>query len=322
MAAAEFFKAQLLKAGAVKAEIHETAGHPIVYGETTIDANKPTVLVYGHYDVQPPEPLDKWTNPPFEPTIREGKIYARGASDDKGQAYIHIKALEVLKAQSDDLPCNIKFLFEGEEEIGSGNLTPFVQAHADMLACDVVTISDTGMIANDVPSICTGLRGIGGLEITLTGPARDLHSGIYGGAVANPLHDLSKMIGKLHDYQGRITIPNFYDDVIELSDEERATIAKRPFDLEEYKQDLDIVAVFGEQGYSTIERTGIRPTVEVNGLWGGYTGVGHKTVLPSQAHAKLTMRLVPGQDHTKVNDMLADHLKNCLLYTSPSPRDS
>lgn len=306
--AAEFFKNALLEAGAVKAEIHETEGHPIVYGETEIDPNKKTILVYGHYDVQPADPLELWTTPAFEPEIRDGKIYARGSSDDKGQAYIHVKAFEALMAQG-ELPCNIKFLFEGEEEVGSINLTPFVEKNMQMLACDVALISDTGIIAPDVPSICTGLRGLGELEITLTGPARDLHSGIYGGAVANPLHELATMISKLHDDEGRVTIPSFYDGVIELSADERTALARKPFDLDEYKSEIGIKQEFGEVGYSTIERTGIRPTLEVNGMWGGYIGEGGKTVLPSKAQAKFTMRLVPGQDHTRMNNLLADHLR-------------
>lgn len=307
--AANFFKESLLKAGAVKVDIYPTKGHPIVYGETAIDPAKKTILVYGHYDVQPADPLNLWTTPAFEPTIRDGKIYARGSSDDKGQAYIHVKAFEALTAQG-ELPCNIKFLFEGEEEVGSVNLTPFVERYKERLSCDVALISDTAIIAPDVPSVCTGLRGLGELEITLTGPKRDLHSGIYGGAVANPLHELASLIAKLHDEKGRVTIPGFYDGVVELSSVERQALAEKPFDLEEYKKDLGIKEVFGEEGYSTIERTGIRPTLEVNGMWGGYIGEGGKTVLPSKAHAKFTMRLVPGQDHTKVNDMLADHLES------------
>ena len=311
---AEFYKDAILKAGAVKAEIFETAGHPIVYGETALDPAKKTILIYGHYDVQPADPLELWTTPPFEPQIREGKIFARGADDDKGQGYIHTKAVETLSALG-DLPCNVKFLYEGEEEVGSVNLPPFVEEYKDMLACDTVLISDTSMIANDMPSICTGLRGLGELEITLTGPKRDLHSGHYGGAVANPLHELATMIAKLHDDQGRITVPGFYDGIIDLTDEEREMIAKRPFDLEEYRQEIGIKDVFGETGYSTIERMGIRPTLEANGMWGGYIGEGGKTVLPSKAHAKFTMRLVPGQDHTTINDKLANYLKEITPST-------
>lgn len=311
---AEFYKAAILKAGAVTVDIIETEGHPIVYGQTEIDPNKKTILVYGHYDVQPADPYELWTTPPFEPTIREGKIYARGADDDKGQGYIHIKAVETLKALG-ELPCNVKFLYEGEEEVGSVNLPPFVEANKEKLACDAVIISDTSMIANNIPSICTGLRGLGELEITLTGPKRDLHSGHYGGAVANPLHELATMIAKLHNEEGRITVPNFYDGIVDLSEEERDIIAKRPFDMDAYKQEIGIKDVFGEAGYSTIERMGIRPTLEVNGMWGGYIGEGGKTVLPSKAHAKLTMRLVPGQDHTKMNDLVADYLKSITPST-------
>ncbi len=314
MAMAQFYQQAMLKAGAVTAEIIATDGHPIVYGETEIDPHKKTILIYGHYDVQPADPLDLWTSPPFEPEIRDGKIYARGADDDKGQGYIHIKAVETLKALG-DLPCNVKFLYEGEEEVGSPNLPKFIDHYQEKLACDTVLISDTSMIANDIPSICTGLRGIGGVNITLTGPNRDLHSGHYGGAVANPLHELAAIIAKLHDEDGRVTVPGFYDGIKELSKEERAMINARPFDLEDYKAELEIKDVFGEAGYTTIERMGIRPTLEVNGMWGGYTGEGGKTVLPSKAHAKFTFRLVPGQDYKNIKDRVIDYLKELTPST-------
>ncbi len=306
---AQFYHDALLAAGAINAEIIATDGHPIVYGETKIDPNKKTVLVYGHYDVQPPDPLDLWTTPPFQPEIRQGKIYARGADDDKGQGYTQIKAVEVLNMLG-NLPCNVKFLYEGEEEVGSVNLPNFIEENQERLSCDTVILSDTGMIASDTPSICTGLRGLGELEITLTGPKRDLHSGHYGGAVGNPLHELAAMVAKLHDDDGRILVPGFYDGIIELSEEERAMIAERPFDKKAYMDEIGVKALFGEAGYSTVEHTGIRPTLEVNGMWGGYQGAGSKTVIPSKAQAKFTMRLVPGQDHTTINQKLATYLRD------------
>ena len=282
-AAQEVAKA-LENAGCAHVEICETSGYPIVYGELNVDPALPTVLVYGHYDVQPPDPLELWDSPPFEPVIKQnslhpdGAIYARGASDDKGQFYMHIKALEYMTTHN-ILPCNMKFMIEGEEEVGSNNLSTFVKANREKLANDVILISDTGMIANDVPSITTGLRGLSYMEVEVTGPNRDLHSGLYGGAVANPINILTKMITSLHDENNRITIPGFYDKVEDLSEEERAEMAKAPFNLEEYKSALDIDSVYGEKGYSTNERNSIRPTLDVNGIWGGYTGEGAKTVI-------------------------------------------
>ncbi len=304
--AAEFVNNSLLKAGLDTSEICETAGHPIVFAQKTINPNLPTVLVYGHYDVQPADPLHLWDSPPFEPIIKNDKIYARGAADDKGQFYMHIKAVEAMIA-TNTLPCNVKFMIEGEEEVGSNNLGIFVAANRERLAADVILISDTSMIANDVPSIDTGLRGLTYLEVEVTGPNRDLHSGVYGGAVANPINVLAKMIASMHDENGHITIPAFYDDVQELSSLERAEIAKRPFDLREYQHDLGIEAVQGEAGYTTIERTGIRPTLDCNGIWGGYTGEGAKTVLPSKAFAKISMRLVPNQSSEKILDLFTQH---------------
>lgn len=306
--AANFVQEKLTMAGADKVALCETAGYPIVYGEKIINPSLPTILVYGHYDVQPPDPIELWESPPFEPTIRNEKIYARGACDDKGQMYMHIKAFEMM-VQTDTLPCNVKFMFEGEEEIGSDNLEIFVKNNTEKLKSDVVLISDTAMIANDVPSITTGLRGMSYVEVEVTGPNRDLHSGAYGGAVANPLNTLCTMIAKLHDEQNHITIPGFYDDVIELSSEERKAIAKRPFNLEDYKGYLEIGAVHGENGYNTIERTAIRPTLDVNGMWGGYIGEGAKTVLPSKAYAKISMRLVPNQSSEKITKLFQDYFE-------------
>ncbi len=310
--AAEFIKAKLESAGAEKVEICETGGYPIVYGEKMIDPSLPTVLVYGHYDVQPAVPLELWTTPPFEPTVRNERIYARGACDDKGQMYMHIKAFEAMM-KNKALPCNVKFMIEGEEEVGSSNLGAFCISNKEKLKADVVLISDTSMIANDIPSIDVGLRGLSYVEVEVTGPNRDLHSGVYGGAVANPINILAKMIASMHDENNRITIPGFYDDVIELSAEERNEMAKAPFNLEEYKKDLGIDEVWGEKGYSTLERTGIRPTLDVNGIWGGYTGEGSKTVLPSKAYAKISMRLVPNQSSEKVTKLFANY------FTSIAP---
>jgi len=306
---AEAIKEALLKAGADKAEIHETAGHPVVYGEKIIDVSKPTILVYGHYDVQPAEPLDLWKSPPFEPEIREGKIYARGADDDKGQLFMHVKAFEFM-VSSGKLPCNVKFMIEGEEEIGSPSLKQFCKENQELLKSDVILISDTTMISMDIPSITTGLRGLSYLQVEVTGPNRDLHSGLYGGAVANPVNVLSKMIAQMTDEDNHITIPGFYDDVIESSDKERKEMAKAPFDLKAYEEALDIGTVQGEKGYSTIERTGIRPSLDVCGIWGGFTGEGAKTVLPSKAYAKISMRLVPDQDSHKVDQLFESYFKS------------
>lgn len=299
----------LLDAGADKAEIFNTKGHPIVYGEKIIDPNLPTVLVYGHYDVQPADPLELWHSGPFDPVIKDGKIFARGACDDKGQFYMHVKALEIM-VKTNSLATNIKFCIEGEEEIGSINLAKFVKENKSLLAADVVLISDTAMISMDTPSIDTGVRGLSYIEVEVTGPNRDLHSGVYGGAVANPATILAKMIASCHDENNRITIPGFYDDVLEATLDERALMAKAPFDLEEYKKDLGISAVHGESGFTTNERTGIRPTLEVNGIWGGYTGEGSKTVLPSKAFAKISARLVPNQSSEKITALLLDYFKN------------
>lgn len=311
---AEAVKKQLEKAGCDTVEICETPGYPIVYGEKIIDKKLPTVLVYGHYDVQPPDPLDLWESPPFEPVIKktklhpEGAIFARGSCDDKGQMYMHVKALEYM-TETDQLPCNVKFMIEGEEEVGSSSLGWFVSRNKEKLANDVILISDTGMIAKDVPSITTGLRGLSYVEVEVTGPNRDLHSGLYGGAVANPINILAKMIASLHDENNHITIPGFYDDVEELSKEERAKMAEAPFNLKEYEKALDIDAVYGEKGYSTNERNSIRPTLDVNGIWGGYTGEGAKTVIASQAFAKISMRLVPNQDWKKITDLFKTHFE-------------
>ncbi|MGY3212770.1 dipeptidase [Mucilaginibacter sp. HD30] len=305
---ADYVAEKLRQAGADKVEVCPTAGYPIVYGEKLIDPTKPTVLVYGHYDVQPADPLDLWKTPPFEPTVRDGKIYARGACDDKGQFYMHVKAFELMM-QTDTLPCNIKFMIEGEEEVGSANLSIFVKANKERLAADVVLISDTSMISMEHPSLETGLRGLAYLEVEVTGPNRDLHSGVYGGAVANPATILAKMIASLHDDNNKVNIPGFYDDVIDLTDAERKELNAAPYDENEYKTDLDISELWGEKGYSTFERTGTRPTLEVNGIWGGYIGEGAKTVLPSKASAKISMRLVPNQGSDKITQLFTDHFK-------------
>ncbi|GAA4294149.1 dipeptidase [Aestuariibaculum suncheonense] len=312
---AEAVKDSLEKAGCDTVEICPTAGYPIVYGEKIIDKNLPTVLVYGHYDVQPADPLELWDSAPFEPVIKttelhpEGAIFARGACDDKGQMYMHVKALEFMTS-TDQLPCNVKFMIEGEEEVGSVNLSTFVKENREKLSNDVILISDTGMIAKDTPSITTGLRGLSYVEVEVTGPNRDLHSGLYGGAVANPINVLTKMIASLHDENNHITIPGFYDKVEELSQEERAEMAKAPFSLDDYKQALDIDDVYGEAGYTTNERNSIRPTLDVNGIWGGYTGEGAKTVIASKAYAKISMRLVPGQEWEEITELFKKHFEN------------
>jgi acetylornithine deacetylase/succinyl-diaminopimelate desuccinylase-like protein len=311
--AAEYVRDSLEKAGADVAELHETAGHPIVYGEKTVDPAKPTVLVYGHYDVQPADPLELWTSPPFEPVIQDEKIYARGSCDDKGQFFMHVKAFEAMVA-TDSLPCNVKFMIEGEEEVGSPNLEIFVKANREKLKADVILVSDTAMIANDVPSIDTGLRGLSYLEVEVVGPNRDLHSGVYGGAVVNPINALAKMITALHDDQGRVTIPGFYDDVRELPTAERRLLAQAPFDEAAYRADLGVKATAGEAGYSTTERASIRPTLDCNGIWGGYTGEGAKTVLPSKASAKISMRLVPNQSSEKITELFTKH----FLHLAPA----
>jgi acetylornithine deacetylase/succinyl-diaminopimelate desuccinylase-like protein len=313
--AAEFVAEKLRAAGADNVEVCETKGHPIVYGDKIIDPSLPTILVYGHYDVQPPDPLELWHSGPFEPVIKktalhpEGAIYARGACDDKGQMYMHVKAFEVMM-QTSSLACNVKFMLEGEEEVGSSNLGQFLLDNQEKLSADVVLISDTAMIANDTPSIDCGLRGLAYMEVEVTGPNRDLHSGVYGGAVANPANILAKMIASLHDEQNRITIPGFYDDVIVLSASERAAMAEAPHDEEAYKTDLEVGATWGEDGYSTIERASIRPTLDVNGIWSGYTGEGAKTVLPSKAYAKISMRLVPNQSSEKISELFTKHFES------------
>ena len=312
---AEAVQKRLQEAGCDKVEIVETPGNPVVYGEKIIDSSLPTVLIYGHYDVQPPDPVDLWDSPPFEPVIKKtkihpkGAIFARGACDDKGQMYMHVKALEYM-TKNDQLPCNVKFMIEGEEEVGSENLGWFLERYADKVSNDVILISDTGMIAKDVPSITIGLRGLSYMEVEVTGPNRDLHSGLYGGAVANPINVLSKMIASLQDENNHITVPGFYDKVEELSEEERSKMAEAPFDLQEYKEKLDIGDVHGEKGYSTLERGSIRPTLDVNGIWGGYTGEGAKTVLPSKAYAKISMRLVPDQDWKEISELFKKHFES------------
>ena len=312
---ADFVLESLKKAGCDHVELCETPGYPIIYGEKIIDKNLPTVLVYGHYDVQPADPIELWTSPPFEPVIKntaihpEGAIFARGACDDKGQMYMHVKAMEYMTSTG-NLPCNVKFMIEGEEEVGSEGLAWFVPRNIEKLANDVILISDTGMIANDIPSITTGLRGLSYVEVEVTGPNRDLHSGLYGGAVANPINILTKMIASLTDEDNHITIPGFYDNVEELSTEERAEMAKAPFSLENYKKSIDIDAVYGEKGYSTNERNAIRPTLDVNGIWGGYTGEGAKTVIASKAFAKISMRLVPNQDWRAITELFKNHFES------------
>lgn len=309
---AEAVRSSLLAAGCDRAEVMPTEGYPVVYGEKITDPKAPTVLVYGHYDVQPAEPLELWHSGPFDPVIKDGKVFARGSADDKGQFYMHVKALEVL-CQTNTLRTNIKFLIEGEEEVGSPNLGPFVARHRELLKADVILISDSAMLSMDTPSLDTGVRGLSYIEVEVTGPNRDLHSGIYGGAVANPITILAKMIASCHDENNHITIPGFYDDVVVASPEERALINKAPYSEKEYSQDLGVNELWGEKGYSTYERTGIRPTIEINGIWGGYTGEGAKTVLPSKAYAKISARLVPNQSSDKITQKLLDY------FTSIAP---
>jgi acetylornithine deacetylase/succinyl-diaminopimelate desuccinylase-like protein len=296
----------LLAAGCEKAQVYPTKGHPVVFAEKIIDKKLPTILVYAHYDVQPADPMNLWTTPPFEPQVRDGAIYARGANDDKGQGFMHIKAFEYL-VKTNQLKCNVKFIIDGEEEIGSPSLPEWAEAHKDMLACDEILVSDTTMIDEKIPSINVGMRGLAYMEVEVTGPNKDLHSGHYGGAIANPINVLAGMIDKLIDDKGRITIKGFYDDVVELTKEEREMLARAPFDEKEYMEFLDIDAVTGEAGYSTMERTGIRPCLDVNGIWGGYTGEGAKTVLPSKAFAKISMRIVPNQDNKKIAKLFEEH---------------
>lgn len=306
---ADAVKEHLLKAGCDKAEVCPTAGHPIVYGEKIVDPALPTVLVYGHYDVQPADPLNLWHSGPFEPVIKDGRIYARGACDDKGQMFMHIKALEVM-AKTNSLPCNVKVMIEGEEEVGSVNLGQFCEENKERLKADIVLVSDTSMISMEHPSIESGLRGLAYMEVEVTGPNRDLHSGVYGGAVANPINILCKMIASMHDENNHITIPGFYDKVQELTAAERKALNDAPFDLNEYADELGVKEVWGEKGYTTMERTGVRPTLDVNGIWGGYTGEGAKTVLPSKAYAKISMRLVPNQVSGEISDMFKNHFES------------
>ena len=312
---AEAVKESLEKAGCDAVEVCETPGYPIVYGEKIIDKNLPTILVYGHYDVQPADPIDLWDSPPFEPVIKktelhpEGAIFARGSSDDKGQMFMHVKAMEYM-TETNQLPCNVKFMIEGEEEVGSTSLGWFVERNHEKLANDIILISDTGMIAPDVPSITTGLRGLSYVEVEVTGPNRDLHSGLYGGAVANPINILTKMIASLHDENNHITIPGFYDKVEDLTDAERAKMGEAPFSKEAYKKALDINDTFGEKGYTTNERNSIRPTLDVNGIWGGYIGEGAKTVIASKAYAKISMRLVPDQDWEEITQLFTNHFES------------
>jgi acetylornithine deacetylase/succinyl-diaminopimelate desuccinylase-like protein len=306
---ADFVKKSLIDAGIDNAEICQTAGYPIVYGEKMIDPKLPTVLVYGHYDVQPADPLELWDSPAFEPVIKNDKIYARGACDDKGQMYMHVKAFEAMM-KTNSLTCNVKFMIEGEEEVGSSNLEIFVKENKKKLEADVILISDTSMISLDTPSITVGLRGLSYMQVEVTGPNRDLHSGVYGGAVANPINELCKMIASLTDENNKITIPGFYDKVVDLNNEERKMLNEAPFDLNEYKKDLNIDDVKGEDGYTTLERAGIRPTLDVNGIWGGYIGEGAKTVLASKAYAKISMRLVPNQVSDEITEMFTKHFKS------------
>ncbi len=307
--AAEWIKEKLLSDGADEAEVLKTEGHPVVFGKKIIDPSLPTVLVYGHYDVQPAEPLDLWKSPPFEPEVRDGKIFARGANDDKGQLFMHMKAFEYL-LKTHQLPCNVKFMIEGEEEVGSPSLENFCKNNLEKLKADIILVSDTSMIGPDTPSITTGLRGLAYMEVEVTGPSHDLHSGLYGGAVDNPLNVLCEMIAKLRDKDNHITIPGFYEDVEELSTAERQEMAKAPFDEESFKKGINIKNVAGEKGYSTTERTGIRPSLDVNGIWGGYTEKGAKTILPSKASAKISMRLVPHQDSKKIEQLFKKYFES------------
>jgi len=305
---AELVKQRLLEAGADKAEVMPTEGHPVVYAEKIIDPSKPTVLVYGHYDVQPPDPLDLWKSPPFEPVIKDGKVYARGSADDKGQFFMHVKAMETL-VKTNSMATNMKFLIEGEEEVGSPNLAKFVADNKKLLKADVILISDSAMISLENPSLDIGVRGLAYIQVEVTGPNRDLHSGTYGGAVSNPITILAKMIASCHDENNHITIPGFYDDVVEAKPDERKMMNQAPFDEKEYKADLGVNELWGEKGFTTIERTGIRPTLELNGIWGGYQGEGSKTVLPSKASAKISARLVPNQSSKKITKLLLDYFK-------------
>lgn len=305
---AEYWKEIILAAGADKVEVMPTDGNPVVYGEKIIDPSLPTVIVYAHYDVMPVDPIELWNNPPFEPVIKDGKIWARGADDDKGQGFMHAKAFELM-VKTNTLPCNVKFMIEGEEEIGSPSLGKWCAEHKEMLKGDIILVSDTGMIASDIPSITTGLRGLSYWEVEVTGPNRDLHSGLFGGAVANPINVLCDMIAKMQDEDGKVTMPGFYDDVIEVSADERTLLGEAPFCVDEYKEAIDVKELKGETGFSTTERTGIRPSFDVCGIWGGYTGEGAKTVLPSKAYAKVSTRLVPNQDNVKISKLFKEYFE-------------
>lgn len=307
--AAEYWKDLLLKSGADRASIFETAGNPVTFGEKIIDPKLPTVLIYSHMDVMPVDPIEKWDSDPFEPEIRDGKIYARGADDDKGQGMMHAKAFELM-VKTNTLPCNVKFMIEGEEEVGSPNLGKWCQEYKELLKADVILVSDTSMIAKDIPSITTGLRGLAYWQVEVTGPSRDLHSGLFGGAVANPINVLCSMIDQMVDDQGKITIPGFYDNVLEVSAEERELLGRAPFNEDEYKKAIDVEELGGEVGFTPSERTGIRPSFDVCGIWGGYTGEGAKTVLPSKAYAKISSRLVPNQDHEEIAELFKKHFES------------
>ncbi|MDD4633741.1 MAG: dipeptidase [Bacteroidales bacterium] len=307
--AAEYWKKTMLDAGADKAEVFDTEGNPIAYGEKIIDPKLPTVLVYGHMDVMPVDPVELWHTDPFEPVVKNDIIWARGADDDKGQSFMHAKAFELLN-KTNTLPCNVKFLIEGEEEIGSSNLYKFCEDHKDMLKADIFLVSDTSMIAQDTPSITAGLRGLAYWELEVTGPDKDLHSGIFGGAVANPINVLCKMIADVLDENNHITIPGFYNDVIEASDIERKMMGKAPYNEEKYKEAIDVKELWGEKGYTTNERTWIRPSFDLCGIWGGYTGEGSKTVLPSKATAKISCRLVPNQDNKKISKLVKEYFEH------------
>ncbi|MGH2647115.1 MAG: dipeptidase, partial [Ginsengibacter sp.] len=306
LACAQAVKQSLLDSGVDKAEVMATEGHPVVYGEKIIDIDKPTILVYGHYDVQPAEPLELWHSGPFDPTIKDGKVYARGSADDKGQFFMHVKALETM-VKTNTMSTNIKFLIEGEEEVGSPNLGTFVEQNKELLKADVILISDSSMLSMENPSLDIGVRGLSYIEVEVTGADRDLHSGTYGGAVANPITILSKMIASCHDENNHIAIPGFYEDVIEASADERTLMNKAPYNEKEYEKEVGVKELWGEKGYATIERTGIRPTLEINGIWGGYMGEGAKTVLPSKATAKISARLVPDQSSSKMTKLLLDY---------------
>lgn len=308
IACAEMVKQRLLDSGADKAEVMKTKGHPVVYGEKIVDPSKPTVLVYGHYDVQPAEPLELWHSGPFEPVVKDGKVFARGSADDKGQFYMHVKAMEIMD-KTGTMDTNIKFIIEGEEEIGSPSLGEFVRNNKELLKADVILISDSALLSMDTPTLDVGMRGLSYIQVEVTGPNRDLHSGTYGGAVANPITILCQLIASCHDENNHITIPGFYDDVVKPSEDERKLLSQAPFDEREYKDELGVKELWGEKGYTTNERTGIRPTLEVNGIWGGYTGEGAKTVLPSKAYAKISCRLVPNQSTDKITQMLIEYFE-------------